>query len=162
MYSEFQNLTGLNVSYDEYEAKVEPMYMACDLNQSDFCDMYRRSRSFEMSLESFLRLYSEGACNVILPEGVQDAYEVAVFSWEMPWRKVRRTLEVMVKLSNAARKDINQYIIYDNDPQGRIGCSDLNDIQGDTGYLYLLTVLDNLDSWGGEIGYGSRAVRWSA
>lgn len=47
MYEEFMNLAGYEVSYKDYVEIIEPMYMACDLDKSDFIKCLNRRR-FEL------------------------------------------------------------------------------------------------------------------
>ena len=160
MHQEFKNLTGLNVALREYEEGIEPLYMESDLPKSEFCAMYLEWQKYEMSLGEFESLYTQGACSVNLPKGTEDAYELAVFDWRLPWRKVKRTLDLLAKLSAGAGKSLYQEIWYKADESGSVGPADLDKIRGEAGYLYLLDVLDNLDSQGGLVAYGTKAVNW--
>lgn len=47
MYEEFMNLAGYEVSYSDYTNIIEPMYMALDLDKSDFIKCLNRKR-FEL------------------------------------------------------------------------------------------------------------------
>lgn len=47
MKHEFENLAGYEVSYSDYTNIIEPMYMACDLDKSDFVKCINRKR-FEL------------------------------------------------------------------------------------------------------------------
>lgn len=47
MYEEFMNLAGYEVSYSDYTNIIEPMYMALDLDKSDFIKCINRKR-FEL------------------------------------------------------------------------------------------------------------------
>ena len=47
MYEEFMNLAGYEVSYSDYVNIIEPMYMALDVDKSDFIKCLNRKR-FEL------------------------------------------------------------------------------------------------------------------
>ena len=47
MYEEFMNMAGYEVSYSDYINIIEPMYMALDLDKSDFIKCLNRKR-FEL------------------------------------------------------------------------------------------------------------------
>lgn len=47
MQHEFEKLAGYEVSYSDYTNIIEPMYMACDLDKSDFVKCINRKR-FEL------------------------------------------------------------------------------------------------------------------
>ena len=45
MYQEFQTLTNLSVSFEEYTNTIEPKYMSSTLNKQDFCKRYTNKQT---------------------------------------------------------------------------------------------------------------------
>jgi len=45
IYQEFQTLTNLSVSYEEYTNTIEPKYMSSTLNKQDFCKRYTNAQT---------------------------------------------------------------------------------------------------------------------
>lgn len=64
MWKEFEEIAGYEVSYEDYNSIIEPMYMATNLSKQDFVKCINKKRFALPSAQSFLKIVKAEASHL--------------------------------------------------------------------------------------------------